>query len=117
MKIENAKFADKEHSTITAEVDGKTTSIPTTRSNRIFREIDERGISVKKYKEPKKTMGEIRQKRDQLLKESDWTQMPDSPLSDEIKQLWKAYRQDLRDLPNQYDDADKVKFPDKPILG
>lgn len=42
---------------------------------------------------------QVRSQRDQLLAQSDWTQMPDSPLPDEIKAAWAAYRQALRDLP------------------
>jgi hypothetical protein len=33
-----------------------------------------------------------------LLKESDWTQGADSPLSDTQKLAWKTYRQKLRDI-------------------
>jgi hypothetical protein len=44
-----------------------------------------------------------RGKRDQLLKKSDWTQLPDVPL--ETKEAWAAYRQALRDLP------DNVNWP------
>jgi len=34
-----------------------------------------------------------------LLQDSDYTQMPDAPGSDELKALWKQYRQYIRDLP------------------
>ena len=37
-------------------------------------------------------------KRNQLLADSDWTQMPDSPLTDEDKTSWVTYRTALRDL-------------------
>lgn len=40
----------------------------------------------------------IRQKRDKLLTDCDYTQMPDSPLSEAEKDAWKAYRQELRDI-------------------
>ena len=52
-----------------------------------------------------------RGKRNQLLADSDWTQMNDSPLTNEVKTAWATYRQELRDLsdldawPN-LDDAD-----------
>ena len=49
----------------------------------------------------------FREKRDRLLKASDWTQMPDSPLSESKKAEWAAYRQALRDLPQKWaDDVD-----------
>lgn len=60
------------------------------------------------------TWQEIRAHRDALLLESDWTQMPDSPLSSEGKALWLAYRQRLRDLPNVYATPDDVAWPIKP---
>lgn len=41
----------------------------------------------------------LRAYRDQLLAESDWTVLPDSPLSAEKQAEWKTYRQKLRDLP------------------
>ena len=42
---------------------------------------------------------ENRAKRNQLLADSDWTQMPDSPLTDEVKTSWATYRTSLRALP------------------
>jgi len=48
--------------------------------------------------------------RDKLLADTDWTQMNDSPLSNEDKTAWATYRQELRDLsdldawPNLADD-------------
>ena len=59
----------------------------------------------------------LRLKRDALLKESDWTLMPDSPLSDYKKTEWATYRQSLRDLPSNNNDItsiDDVVFPNKP---
>lgn len=43
----------------------------------------------------------IRAKRDRLLLESDWTQLPDVPLA--TKELWVEYRQQLRDVTLQQD--------------
>jgi len=40
-----------------------------------------------------------RMRRDKELKNSDWTQMVDSPLTDSKKTEWRTYRQSLRDLP------------------
>jgi hypothetical protein len=40
----------------------------------------------------------LREMRDVLLKESDWTQMPDCPLSEEIKNDWRIWRQGMRDI-------------------
>tara|TARA_R100001163_G_C5063154_1_gene200388 strand:- start:786 stop:1007 length:222 start_codon:yes stop_codon:yes gene_type:complete len=60
---------------------------------------------------------DLRNTRDIFLKESDWTQVPDSPLSDSKKAEWATYRQTLRDMPGTYSsetDPLKVVWPDKP---
>lgn len=59
----------------------------------------------------------VRIERNNLLSESDWTQMSDSPLSDSKKTEWATYRQSLRDLPTTNSSAssyDDVIFPSKP---
>jgi len=40
----------------------------------------------------------LRIHRNWLLKDSDWTQFNDSPLSDSKKAEWATYRQSLRDI-------------------
>ena len=55
--------------------------------------------------------------RNKQLTASDWTQMPDSPITDEQKQLWQTYRQALRDFPNTYTGSPnewRLSFPTKP---
>lgn len=39
--------------------------------------------------------------RDQLLADSDWTQMNDSPLSSADKTAWAVYRDELRNITDQ----------------
>ena len=56
----------------------------------------------------------IRQQRNYLLAECDWTQFSDSPLTIEKKTEWVAYRQLLRDLPTIIDVNNPI-FPEKPI--
>ena len=56
----------------------------------------------------------MRQWRDILLIESDWTQIADSPLTDSKKQEWATYRQALRDFPDGWTPADTANFPDQP---
>ena len=66
---------------------------------------------------------EMIEKRNRLLSASDWTQVPDSPLSDAKKAEWATYRKALRDIPQQFpEDFDKETmspfasnpFPTKP---
>jgi hypothetical protein len=59
----------------------------------------------------------LRNKRNALLKESDWTQLNDCPLSDTKKTEWQTYRQALRDLlagHQDTDNIDEVAFPNLP---
>jgi hypothetical protein len=55
---------------------------------------------------------EVRQKRNQLLVESDWSQISDSPVN---KAPWVAYRQKLRDVTNQTGFPFGVIWPNKPV--
>tara|TARA_B100001250_G_scaffold90870_1_gene75522 strand:- start:689 stop:1147 length:459 start_codon:yes stop_codon:yes gene_type:complete len=59
----------------------------------------------------------IRRQRHILLHETDWTQFADSPLSDEKKAEWAAYRKILRDIPEDQstlDHPNAVVWPSKP---
>jgi hypothetical protein len=56
----------------------------------------------------------FRKRRDEKLAQSDWTQMPDSPLSAEQKAAWAAYRQALRDVPATANDEGWVIWPSRP---
>ena len=40
----------------------------------------------------------LRYERDLKLQRCDWTQVPDSPLTDAKKAKWATYRQELRDM-------------------
>jgi len=62
---------------------------------------------------------QLRQQRNQLLQETDWTQNRDVTLANDAE--WAAYRQALRDLPNtatpeldEYGNLTNVTWPEKP---
>lgn len=57
---------------------------------------------------------DIRAQRDSLLTQSDWTQLVDSPLSDPDKAEWSVYRQDLRDIPQDYPTGSGIDWPETP---
>jgi len=62
-----------------------------------------------------RAMSSLRQRRDALLKSSDWVMMSDSPIAD--KTAWQTYRQELRDITDDLatvDDVNAVVFPNKP---
>jgi tyrosyl-tRNA synthetase len=54
----------------------------------------------------------LREERDKLLAESDWTQNRDVILSNDAE--WAAYRQALRDLPANTTDPTNPVWPTKP---
>ena len=63
------------------------------------------------------TLEILRNKRNELLRQSDWTQVNDSPLSDSKKQEWATYRQSLRDLPSTNQSVNNIAdviFPSMP---
>lgn len=45
----------------------------------------------------------VRAERNAKLAASDWTQLPDAPLTTEQKAQWATYRQELRDVTTQSD--------------
>ena len=56
----------------------------------------------------------IRVERDALLTASDWTVLPDAPLTTAQKTAWKTYRQTLRDLPQTFATPDGIVWPEQP---
>ena len=57
-------------------------------------------------------LNELREERDFLLQQSDWTQNRDVTLSNDAD--WKTYRQALRDITKDYKSLEDVKWPEKP---
>ena len=55
-------------------------------------------------------MNFIRNRRNSLLELTDWYACSDLIMSEAMKK----YRQDLRDLPAQNTDPDKIKWPENP---
>jgi hypothetical protein len=60
---------------------------------------------------PLLTADQVREKRDQMLAASDWTQVADAPVD---QAAWAIYRQDLRDIPQQDGFPQDVAWPAKP---
>ena len=53
----------------------------------------------------------IRNKRDYILKSTDWTVMPGCSVD---QAQWSAYRQNLRDIPQTYTQIKDVLWPNQP---
>ena len=63
-----------------------------------------------------KEWSDVRTQRNYLLSECDWTQISDAPITDENKQQWKIYRQDLRDITNASTPQQVVWPPQPPLI-
>ena len=57
-----------------------------------------------------KTLNKLRLVRNDLLLKSDWTDLPNAPLTDEKKIEWQSYRTELRDLTNELDTVEKIEI-------
>jgi len=58
---------------------------------------------------------DVRNQRNVMLMESDWTQVPDSPLSWWDRRTWKKYRAALRRMPQEYNGNPLyLQFPPRP---
>lgn len=63
---------------------------------------------------PQMTWDMIRESRNYMLMNCDWTVLPDSPLTPEKKQEWITYRQALRDITETFSDPNDVVWPTSP---
>lgn len=76
--------------------------------------IEQRLQEARRYKDyVTVNMDDIRLTRNQLLANSDWTQLQDNGLSDAKRAEWAAYRQSLRDITNTVD-LSNIVWPQKP---
>jgi len=66
---------------------------------RRFTNYDKQGVATVTYRDVE--WSEIRHHRNNLLKQSDWRGLKDVVLPN----AWKEYRQALRDLPQEHDEA------------
>ena len=78
-------------------------SVGWTKRDKTQDEIDNEAVSV-------------RRERDELLKDSDWTQLPDSPLTSATKTEWATYRTSLRNVPDQTDFPTSIIWPSAPSI-
>ena len=81
--------------------------------------LDEGGRDIY-ASEPEDLLLALKNIRDILLNECDFTLVPDSPLSEEDKNAWIVFRQELRDFPSQFtveNITPIVDFPNPPLLG
>jgi hypothetical protein len=64
-----------------------------------------------------RAMADLRQRRNKLLAESDWTVLQDNPLTPAKRSEWMVYRTELRNITqglNTVEDINNIDYPDKP---
>ena len=69
-------------------------------------------LKAKAIEAAKLTWDKIRAARDELLKESDYTQLLDAPVDVAKQAEWATYRQELRDVPQAHSVEDLTKYKD-----
>jgi len=58
------------------------------------------------------TWSEVKRNRGEILANSDWRDLPSYAGDDQEE--WRTYRQELRDLPQDYADVEDIVFPTEP---
>lgn len=59
------------------------------------------------------TPEEIQERKMEMLRSTDWTQLPDSPLDSDTKAKWATFRQAVRDISRD-GDSTKINWPSAP---
>ena len=62
------------------------------------------------------TEEEARAQRDKLLEDTDWTQVLDAPIDATTREAYRAYRQALRDIPEQEGFPESITWPELPSV-
>jgi len=57
----------------------------------------------------------VRKKRNGLISETDFIVMPDYPINSIKLAEFEAYRQELRNIPQNQNDPDNIIYPTKPL--
>jgi hypothetical protein len=77
----------------------------------ILKVIDADELAYEQAEEANAQSQRARARRDAMLAASDWSQLPDAPVD---RDAWAAYRQALRDVPEQAGFPWSVEWPARP---
>lgn len=75
---------------------------------------DGKPIAAPVAPEPDVALALLRARRDQLLRDSDYTQLPDVDMNADLRARWAEYRQALRDLPLSVANGAPADWPVSP---
>lgn len=92
------------------EVDGSQDHLITEEMQEISIHEFNRIKTKETVKEP--TWEDVKKIRNGLLAESDWTDLPNSPINN--KPAWLRYRQALRDITKNFSKPTEINWPVKP---
>ena len=105
----SAKYLDANHAHAEIEYeDGRSTSGNALAIEKMATDL---GVTIAGYAPPAPTWAGIRGERDALLKSTDWWAVSDRAMSAEET----AYRQALRDVPQNFASPADVVWPTKPV--
>ena len=82
-----------------------------------YKKMSKREIQIEYHFYLDRAFKKLREKRNNLLQECDWTDLPNAVLLDEKKTEWQTYRTNLRDITNGIDTVEKannITWPTKP---
>ena len=88
--------------------------VPFTAEEEAARDAEEAAWSAGAFD---RAMADLRQRRNKLLQESDWTVLSDNTLTNVQKTSWMNYRTELRNITDglsTVDDVNSVVFPNTP---
>jgi len=82
----------------------------------IIEDLTQEEIQIKRQNDFNYFMNNLRYVRDQKLKESDFSQLPDvkEKNGESLTNQWTLYRQQLRDFPSQFTETKDIVWPSKP---
>ena len=111
-ELVTARWADAEHTRLVAEcAEGGTLHIPADPANTDFARLMASSLEIAPFAPLSPTWSSIRAERNARLKATDWTQLSDAPLGASQSAAFAAYRQALRDLPDQFPDPASILWP------
>jgi|TARA_R110000787_G_scaffold212045_1_gene321846 hypothetical protein len=109
--ITNPIYGDADRTIIYGDETATTgLSIPTDPLNSDYDALIESGVEIAAYVVPAMTWDEVRADRNRRLADTDFHALADVTMSDEMT----AYRQALRDVPDDNADPDDISWPTKP---
>ena len=88
--------------------------VPFTAEEEAARDAEEAAWSAGAFD---RAMADLRQRRNKLLQESDWTVLSDNTLTNVQRTSWMNYRTELRNITDglsTVDDVNSVVFPNTP---